>query len=229
MIRILVAEDEAPARRHLVRLLGEFPGVSVVGEAEDGHEALRLVPALRPDALFTDIRMPGLDGLELLQLLPAPRPAVVFTTAHVDHALEAIEGGVAHYLVKPVTRVKVGAALARIRPANDPLQREWLRIPVRRKGGTGLLRPQEVEALVADLGDCVAWTSEGPQRVDGALAHWEERLKDHRFFRVNRHILVNLVAVREVLDSDEVILPSGSLPVSRRRMDGLRGLLGLSR
>ncbi len=227
MIRILVVEDEAPARRHLVRLLEEFPGVQVCGEAEDGLEALGMVRDLRPDALFTDLRMPGLGGLELVQALPEPRPALVFTTAFTDAALEAIEQGVVHYLVKPVTRVKVAQALSRIRPRQDPLQREWLRIPVRRKGGTGFLRPEEVEALVADLGDCVAWTAGGPQRVDGSLAHWEERLRDLRFLKVNRHILVNLQAVREVTDEGEVILPSGRLPVSRRRMEDLRKGLGV--
>lgn len=227
MIRILVAEDEAPARRHLVRLLSEFPGVAVCGEAEDGFEALEQLRSLQPDALFTDIRMPGLDGLELMALLPEPRPVLVFTTAHVDHALEAIQGGAVHYLVKPVTRVKVAEALSRIRPASDPLQREWLRIPVRKKGATGLLRPEDVHALVADLGDCVAWTQDGPQRVDGSLAHWESRLESRRFRRIHRHILVNLEHVREVTDTDEVVLPSGKLPVSRRRREELLKKLGL--
>lgn len=167
------------------------------------------------------------DPTSAMQLLPEPKPVLVFTTAHVDSALEAIQGGAVHYLVKPVTRVKVAEALSRIRPASDPLQREWLRIPVRKKGATGLLRPEEVEALVADLGDCVAWTAEGPQRVDGALAHWEERLRTHRFLRINRHILVNLEQVREVSEGDEVLVPSGRLPMSRRRRDDVLRALGL--
>ncbi len=73
----------------------------------------------------------------------------------------------------------------------------------------------------------MAWTCDGPQRVDGALAHWEERLRAHRFLRVNRHILVNLERVREVTDGDEVVLPSGRLPVSRRRREDLLKGLGL--
>lgn len=103
--------------------------------------------------------------------------------------------------------------------------REWLRIPVRRKSGT---RHEEVQALVADLGDCQAWTDEGRLPVDGSLGHWEERLSEHGFFRVHRNALVNLRAVLEVTKEDEVVLGAGRLSISRRRMEELRKVLGLS-
>ncbi len=227
MIRIVVVEDEPLARQHLVDLLGELPGVAVVASAENGRMGLAAIAEHQPDAVFLDIEMPGIKGTELMHMLPDPRPALVFVTAYPQHAIEAFAGGAVHYLLKPISRVGVAQALSRIRPKDEPLQKEWLRIPVRKKGTTRLLRPEEVEALVADLGDCVAWTAEGRLPVDGSLAHWEDRLADHGFMRVHRNALVRLEAVREMTVEDELVLPSGRLPISRRRMEEVRRTLGL--
>lgn len=227
MIRIVVVEDEPLSRQHLVDLLTELPGLQVAAAVENGRLGLAAAAEYHPDALFLDIEMPGIKGTELLRMLPEPRPAVVFVTAHPQHALEAFEGGAVHYLLKPISRVGVAQAVSRVRPKDDPLQKEWLRIPVRKRSGTRLLRPQEVEALVADLGDCVAWTSEGRLPVDGTLAHWEERLADHGFRRVHRNALARLDAVREVTAEDELVLPNGRIAISRRRMEELKRVLGI--
>jgi DNA-binding LytR/AlgR family response regulator len=84
-----------------------------------------------------------------------------------------------------------------------------------------------VEALVADLGDCVAWTPDGRLPVDGTLVHWEERLSDLGFMRVHRNALVRLNAVREVTAEDELVLATGRIAISRRRMDEVRRALGI--
>ena len=226
MVRILVVEDEPLSRQHLIDLLEELPGVEVVGQAENWRLGLKAAAELAPDAIFLDIEMPGIRGTEMLQLLPDPKPAVVFVTAYSEHAVEAFAGGALHYLLKPISRVGVAQALSRIRPKSDPLQKAWLRIPVRRRSGTRLLNPEEVDALVADLGDCQAWTAEGRLPVDGTLAHWEERLAESGFLRVRRNALVNLRAVQEVTAEDELVLPSGRLAISRRRMEEVRRVLG---
>jgi DNA-binding LytR/AlgR family response regulator len=227
VIRVVVIEDEPLAREHLVDLLSELPGVAVAASAENGRTGLAAIAEQRPDAVFLDIEMPGMKGTELMHLLPEPRPSLVFVTAYPQHAIEAFAGGAAHYLLKPISRVGVAQALSRIRPKDEPLQKEWLRLPVRKKGATRLLRPEEVEALVADLGDCVAWTAEGRLPVDGTLAHWEERLADRGFLRVHRNALVRLDAVREVTVADELVLATGRIAISRRRMDEVRRALGL--
>ncbi len=227
MIRIVVVEDEPLARQHLVDLLSELPGVEVVEAAANGREGLAAVARQRPDAVFLDIEMPGIKGTELMHLLPDPRPAVVFVTAFPQHALEAFAGGAVHYLLKPISRIGVAQAISRIRPKEEPLQKEWRRIPVRRKSGTRLLLPEEVDALVADLGDCMAWTAEGRLPVDGTLAFWEERLKDQGFLRVHRNALVRLAAIQELGAEDDVVLRSGRIPVSRRRMEEVRKALGI--
>ena len=228
MIKIVVVEDEPLARTHLVEILGELPGVEVVAAEENGRQGLATIARLRPDAVFLDIEMPGIKGTELIHLLPEPRPGVVFVTAYPEHAVAAFAAGAVHYLLKPISRITVAQALSRIRPKDEPQQRDWLRLPVRRRDGTRLLRPEEVQALVADLGDCVAWTGEGRLPVDGSLAHWEERLSGHRFLRVHRNALVSLDAVREMTADDELILDSGRIAISRRRMEEVRkALLGL--
>ena len=226
-IRVVVIEDEPLARQHLADLLAEFPGVEVVAQAANVREGLKAVAVHRPDAIFADVEMPGIRGTELPALLPEPRPAIVFVTAYPQHAIEAFAGGAVHYLLKPISRIGLAQALSRIRPKDDPLQKAWLRIPVRRRTGTRLLDPGEVEALVADLGDCAAWTAEGPLPVDGTLAHWEERLSGHGFLRVHRNALVRLAAVRELAAGDELVLGSGRIAISRRRMEEVRRALGL--
>jgi DNA-binding LytR/AlgR family response regulator len=227
MIRVVVIEDEPAALQHLAELLGEMPGVTVVGTAENGRAGLAAIAEHGPDAVFADIEMPGLRGTELVQLIPEPRPAVVFVTAHAEHAVQAFAEGAVHFLLKPISRVAVAQAISRVRPRSDPLQREWLRIPVRRRTGTRLLDPCDVDALVAELGDCVAWTAEGRLPVDGSLGHWGARLADHGFVRVHRNALVRLAAVRELSTDDELVLGSGRLAISRRRMEEVRRALGL--
>jgi DNA-binding LytR/AlgR family response regulator len=226
-LRVVVAEDEPASRDYLVGLLREHPGVLVVGEASNGNEALRIVADSRPDGLFLDIEMPVLRGTELLPMLPEPRPAVVFVTAYADHALEAIQGGAVHYLLKPITRAGVAQALARIPSRTEGAG--GFRIPVRRHGTTTLLHPDELNALVADLGDCEAWTREGRVHLEGTLAQWEERLAGAGFQRVHRNALVRLEAVREITDAGDVVLACGArIPVSRRRMEELRRALGMA-
>jgi len=226
VIRILVAEDEPASRSLLVGYLGELPGVEVVGEASHGAEALDLAGRLHPDALFLDIEMPGLKGTELAAALPNSSPRIVFVTAYPQYAVEAFRLGAAHYLLKPVTRVDVAQALARLFPQEASVRPEWLRIPVRERHGLRMLPPGEVEAIVADLGDCLALTAEGKLRVEGTLTQWEERLMPHGFFRIHRNALVRLAAVRGLTDADEVILPSGTLSLSRRRREALERVLG---
>ncbi len=133
MIRVFVVEDEPLARRHLVAMLSELPGIQVLGEASDGLEGLAALQTHQPDVVFLDIEMPGLTGMELLRCLPIPRPKVIFVTAYAEHAVQAFGEGATHYLLKPISRVDLAQALSRVRPQEDPLQKAWLRIPARRR------------------------------------------------------------------------------------------------
>jgi two-component system LytT family response regulator len=115
-LRLLIADDEPPARLKLRRLLADEPGVTIVGEAATGEGALALAndPTLAVEAVLLDIRMPGGDGLAVAAALPA-HVRVAFTTAHDAHALRAFELNAVDYLTKPYTRERLRATLARLR------------------------------------------------------------------------------------------------------------------
>jgi DNA-binding LytR/AlgR family response regulator len=127
VIRVVLVEDEAPARERLKLLLAAHADVRVVGECEDGDTALARLASDPPDLVFLDIEMPGADGLEVAERLPAPRPAIVFCTAYDRFALEAFERDAKDYLLKPVNADRLARALDKVRAARGSsprLQRE---------------------------------------------------------------------------------------------------------
>ena len=113
MLKILIIDDEAPARNRLRRMLEGLPAVRVTGEAMTGLEALRLIPLMKPDVLLLDISMPGMDGMTLAQTLQQQdvAPAVIFCTAWSDQAVEAFDCDAVDYLVKPVRMERLKLAL----------------------------------------------------------------------------------------------------------------------
>ena len=121
-MRLLIVDDERPARERLRRLLVQQAaqaGISAVDEAGDGFEALAQVEACRPDAIFLDIAMPELSGIELAASLPEPAPLVVFLTAHDRYALQAFEVDAIDYLLKPCDDARLRRALGRLRSRLD--------------------------------------------------------------------------------------------------------------
>jgi len=114
-IRVLVVDDEPPARERLGRMLAGMPDVAVVGEAGNGAEAVAACARLAPDVVLLDIRMPGMDGIEAARHLNALEepPAVIFVTAHDEHALAAFEAQALGYLLKPVRQEKLARAVQR--------------------------------------------------------------------------------------------------------------------
>ena len=114
-VRVLIVDDEPPARERLGRMLADLSNVSVVGEAGNGAEAIAASARLMPDVVLLDIRMPGMDGIEAARHLNALEepPAVIFVTAHDEHALAAFEAQALGYLLKPVRREKLARAIQR--------------------------------------------------------------------------------------------------------------------
>lgn len=124
MIRTVVVDDEAPARDRLRDLLADFEDVQVVGEAEDGEDALRCIPEARPDLVFLDVEMPGRSGLEVAASLPPPRPHIIFCTAYDHYAVEAFEHHAVDYLLKPLQRGRLARAVERVRLQVDEERRQ---------------------------------------------------------------------------------------------------------
>jgi len=170
-LRVVLADDERPARRFLINLLKSFPDVEVVGEADNGKDALDLIESERPDLALLDLHMPETGGLDVARLLKAgATPSIAFVTAHDDFAIQAFELNAIDYLLKPVDRERLATTLARARtraagaPAErakgltaasaaleSATQKEYLqRIPVRRRDETVILPIRQIASIVAD-------------------------------------------------------------------------------
>ena len=114
MIRVLIVDDEAPARALLREMLSAEADVEILGEAATGLEAVKAAAELKPDAVFLDIEMPKLDGFEVMELLD-PQVAVVFVTAYDSHALRAFDVHAVDYVLKPYRAERLREALSRAR------------------------------------------------------------------------------------------------------------------
>lgn len=236
-MRVLVVDDEEPARRRLVRMLERLGGVEVVGEAGDGQEALALVRAQAPELVLLDIDMPEMDGLELAEL--PGMPLVVFTTAHAEHAVRAFEVAAVDYLLKPIARERLAAAIERARarvgqaepPAPPTATEPPPRITARSGGTVHVIDAREITRFHA-TDKVTLFVHEGRELVlDDSLNALEERLGPHGFFRAHRSELVSLGAIKALHGeggSTWVELRDGSRAVvGRRAVAELKRRLGI--
>lgn len=216
-MRCLVIDDEADARARLIRLLGAHAEVAVIGEAQDGLEAIEKIEELRPDLLFLDIEMPGLKGFELLRSIPSAIeiPLVIFTTGYNQHALAAFEANALAYLLKPIEPERLSVAVERasklcflsaekekqrysiLRAAGEA--QKTLRQIVCRKTGRALLVPSE-QILWFEVQDGIvhATTAKDSYWVNYQLAELEAALPPDVFFRARREVLVNITKIKEI-------------------------------
>jgi DNA-binding LytR/AlgR family response regulator len=239
-MRVLAVDDELPALEDLVRLLEASPAVERVESAASAEEALvALAGGTAIDAVFLDVRMPGLDGLELARVLRRFEhpPAVVFVSAFDDAAVDAFELAAVDYLRKPVSRRRLDEAIQRAAqraPAGEPaaVEDETLAVDALRGGGTRLLARSSVLYLQAH-GDYVrVASSEGRFLVRARLSDLEERWAAHGFVRVHRGFVVNLrraVEVRPRLNGTAVLVMADGdeVPIARRQVGDLRRKLGV--
>ncbi|MFO1408947.1 MAG: LytTR family DNA-binding domain-containing protein [Steroidobacteraceae bacterium] len=237
--RILIVDDEAPARERLRSLVEAGRLGEVVGEDSNGEEALRLAGALAPAVELLDERMPGMDALEAarhMALLDAP-PGIVFTTAYDAYAVEAFEAEAVGYLMKPVRAERLAAALERAaRLASPALERLAARegqpaarthIGVRRRDGVHLVPVGEVLYFVADQKYTTLRHAGGSELIEDPLRALEEEF-GARFVRVHRNALVQRHCIAGLERDDagqyQVVLRGvpERLQVSRRLVGELR-------
>lgn len=241
MIRILMADDEAPARARLRQLLAAHKDVEIVGEAETGVQTMELAGRLNPDLILLDIQMPGCTGLDIAASLAEPRPPIVFCTAYEEHAVDAFELAAVDYLLKPISRVRLAQALDRIRAtgrnSGENLLDQAVRSPrstarfLVRNGSSYLVVAESRVLFFASEGGLTRLVTDGPSYcMDPTLNELERRLSPLRFFRISRAALINLNSVLEVHPlpggSGEAVLKSGQkLEVTRRRFRDLLACL----
>lgn len=232
-MKVLIIDDEAPARRGLREILGKL-GVSQVRDVGSIAQAVKAIEEERPDVLLLDIQMPGGGGFKLLEKLPARGIPVIFVTAHMEHAAKAFDVEAMDYVLKPVEpkrllrsleKVMLKAEGARTSKQSVGLDdRIFLREGVRHHN----VRIGDIELLEACGAYTKVVTSDGSMTVWGTLASMEARLPEEYFFRVNRRSVVNLAHASEIADSPSssrvvVKLPNKrNIELSRRQSAALR-------
>ena len=233
---VLAVDDEPPALDELAYLLDADERVANVHRAGDATEALRVLRDTEVDAVFLDIRMPGLDGMELARILRrfARPPAIVFVTAYDDGAVDAFDLGVTDYVRKPVRAERLGESLrrvagARLSPTPAPAgQADEPAIPVELAGTTRMLPRSSVRWVEAQGDYARLHTADASHLVRVSLATLADRWADAGFVRIHRSYLVQirLIAELRLTGSGYVVAVDGvELPVSRRHTRELKDKL----
>lgn len=229
-LRVLVVDDERPALDELAWLLERDPRVGDVRTTDSAAEALRVLQEGRVDAVFMDIRMPGLTGLELARVLSRFKlpPPVVFVTAHDEHAVDAFELNAVDYVLKPVREDRLAEAVRRVVEAGGAGSGEEAMIAVELGGVTRFVPRGEVRYVEASGDYARLHTADGSHLVRVPLSSLAEQWRDAGFVRIHRSLLVALAHVAEVrMDGGRctVVVGGQELAVSRRHTRELRDLL----
>lgn len=242
-MRVLLVDDEAPARLKLRRMLASEPDMDVVGEASHGALAVSRIRSLEPDLVFLDVQMPVLDGFGVIeQLGPDAMPPVVFVTAFDEHAVRAFEVHAVDYLLKPVTPERFRATLLRVRTwarrgsdARDPEAAGRLRRLLAESGHDAylhrilvhegdrdhLIAVERISRLDADRNYVRVRVGQSTYDLRATLTQLERRLDPRLFLRISKGTIVRLDAIRELSPSSHgdyrVVLVDGTtLGWSRR-------------
>lgn len=221
-LRVIIADDERPAREFLKSLLRDFEQVELVGEADNGPDAVELIKAVKPDLALLDLKMPEMSGIDAVRMLRKTQmPLVAFVTAHDEFAVQAFEVNAVDYLLKPVERSRLGDTLARA--AESLEQADWRavsaekvkkatvvydeaadhepleRIPVRLRDEIVLVPVAEVASIVAD-GELLRITTSVNRKyvVNHRLKDLEARLDPHVFVRLSRGAIVAVAMIERI-------------------------------
>ncbi len=246
-LRVLVCDDELMARKRVLRLLTELPGIEATFECESGEQVLEKLRGEDVDVAILDINMPGLSGLETVMQMPDERPYVIFLTAHPEHAVQAFDVGAVDYLLKPVDDARLAKAITRARSSLDSGAREsgagavaggeavatrTTKLAIATHDGAALVNPSDVTHATFDGALVTVHTAARSILTDDTLQDLEAKLPVGPFERVHRRAIVNLDHVDrlESVDSGGYVacLSSGKrVDVSRQSARRLRRRLGL--
>jgi two-component system, LytTR family, response regulator len=244
-VRVVIADDEPPARDKLRRWLEEQSDFEVVAEVGDGISAAHCIGALSPDIVFLDIHMPGMNGLEVAAHLPAAAaPLLVFVTAFGDHALQAFDLNAIDYLLKPYDKERLLRTLDRVRERipNRALHAKAIQFARRQTGGSTRLLVPDGDKLTLIERDAIRWMQADDNYV---RIHCDARryvvrrtlqdllvqLGEPQFARIHKSTAVNIAAIASLnplFKGDYEIHMSGgqTLRLSRRYKDALFARLG---
>lgn len=241
-IRVMIVDDEAPARAIVAEFLSEHPQFTIVAECANGYEAVKAAAGCRPDLIFLDIQMPKLDGFEVAGLI-GPGPKIVFVTAYDEYALRAFEVHAVDYLLKPFSVERFGEVVAHAEQVFRNQERQPLeevtasairkplqRIAFRDGAAIDVVPVQRIDYIEAQDDYVHVFTRGEKKTRQQTLADLERLLDPGRFVRVHRSYIVNLESLARVepyaKDSRVALLKDGTrIPVSRAGYERLKELL----
>ncbi len=234
-IRVLIVDDEPPARRNVVLLLQRDPEIEVVGECGSGKDAISSIRDLTPELVFLDVQMPECDGFDVLEMLGnAEPPVVVFVTAYDQYALRAFEAGALDYLLKPFDNARFQRALDRAKEKLRAAQPVPLtdRFMVKSAGVVSFIKIAAIDWIEAE--DYYARLHVGAKShlIRRSLAELEYELDPAMFCRIHRSAIVNLERVKTLKLNSEgeynAVIENGTeIPLSRRYRQNLQARLGI--
>lgn len=234
-MRVLIVDDERPARDKLRRMLASEPGITAIEEARDGVEALERLPAFAPDVLLLDIQMPEITGLDVAASLPSPAPLVVFVTAYDEYAIRAFDANAIDYLLKPYDQPRLQRALQRVRerlaqqsaaavktsptPAAAALP-AITQLLVPERSGTRVVKVDQIQWIETADNYVILHTADGQPLMRQTLAGLLDKLGP-RFLRCHRRAAVQVSHIAGIANLDkgdgEIILHTGArVPLSRQ-------------
>ncbi|MEL6192759.1 MAG: LytTR family DNA-binding domain-containing protein [Bacteroidota bacterium] len=219
-LRVLIADDELPARNKMKRLLQKITSVELVHAAENGFDALEHIQSLKPDLVFLDIEMPGMNGLEVAENIDLEKmPAVVFATAYSEHAIKAFELNALDYLLKPFNEERLRNTIDKVSNSEDScaldkkkiaeiLKSELAeeiktpfsnKVPIPTRDRYKLVDYTEVVCIEVEERSVRLYTKEKSYLLNHTLDTFERKLPSDQFFRVNRSCIIGLKHVKEIV------------------------------
>jgi two-component system LytT family response regulator len=235
-IRIVIIDDEAPAREIITHYLKEVDSVEVIAECADGFSGLKSISVMKPDLVFLDIQMPRLTGIEMLEVI-TEKPEIIFTTAYDQFAIRAFELNAVDYLMKPFPKRRfldaVKKAIDKIRSgtgnkeaASQLLAKKpepyspFSRFVVRKGNAINLIPVEQIRYVEAQDDYVMIYHSAGKALKQQTMKYCEENLPKTDFVRIHRSYIVKVEEIKRIepygKDNHIAILHSGDkLPVSR--------------
>lgn len=223
-MKVLIIDDEALARELIRKYLAEIQGVEILGECENGFDALKKIQDLKPDLVFLDIQMPKIDGFELMEVLD-PRPEIIFTTAFDQYAIKAFEMNAVDYLLKPFSRDRLLQALEKVKkrvemeshPNETPSHSGETPSPVDKLQNHLESDPKILERVITRLGSKITvipvdkiwyieaaddyvmiWSELGNHLKEKTMKYFETHLPTGQFIRIHRSCIANIAEIKSL-------------------------------
>lgn len=241
-LKVIIVEDEKPARDLVKNYLSDYPEMELLGEFDNGFDGLKAINELKPDVIFLDVQMPKLSGFEMLEVLDH-QPDVIFTTAYDQYAISAFEQNAVDYLLKPFSKERFRQALDRLKdrhetekePKNLDRLKKHLeasdeklhRVVIKKSGRIHVISTEKINYLEAQDDYVMVYTSEGRFLKQQTMKYFEKHLDPEQFVRVHRSYIANVTCIERIEPYEKsnfiLILKDGNkVPVSRSGMQLLK-------